>query len=137
MKKYLPWILIAAALVIIYLFMVAAPVGQSANVTLSALNESGISGTATITETEGQLMVEISMQGEVEDRTMPAHIHVGECPGVGAIAYPLNSVVDGNSQTTIDELTIAELEAQLPLAINVHESPEALQNYVACGAIIL
>lgn len=137
MKKYLPWILIAAALVIVYLFMVAAPAGPSTNVTLSALNESGISGTATITETEGQLMVEISMEGEVTGRTLPAHIHVGECPGVGAIAYPLNSVVDGSSQTTIDELTLSELEAQLPLAINVHESAESLQNYVACGAINL
>ncbi len=103
-------------------------------VPLAMENKSGESGTATLKETTGQVTVTIALTGYPADIAQPAHIHVGSCPGVGAVKYPLTSVVNGKS-TTVLPVTLAALKAQLPLAINVHKSKEEITNYTACGAL--
>lgn len=100
-------------------------------VTLQELNNSGQSGRAKLREEDGQVVItlDLSKPSQVEQ---PAHIHVGSCPEPGAIRYPLSNVVNGKSETTIST-TLEQLKAQGELAINVHESPEKLETYTACG----
>jgi hypothetical protein len=65
----------------------------------------------------------------------PAHIHVGGCPAVGAVAFPLSNVVDGRSETTVNA-TWAQLQASQH-AVNTHKSAAEVQVYTACVAIPL
>lgn len=85
----------------------------------------------------------------------PAHIHVGSCPEVGDVVAPLNNLTSP-SGTTSDVGTPADMAmargipaeyswTNVPLAledilagehaINVHESNENIQTYIACGDI--
>jgi hypothetical protein len=89
----------------------------------------------------------------------PAHIHSGACPEVGDVVFPLEYVVvegtdvlaspENNIAMEIDatpgadqDLTLGStstVESSLDdllaaeHAINVHESDENIQNYIACG----
>ncbi len=63
--------------------------------------------------------------------TQPAHIHEGACPVPGAVKYPLTSILDGKSKTTV-EVTLADL-LKGGLAINAHKSAAEASQYVACG----
>src|SRR5215204_829774 len=99
------------------------------------------------------LMVVISMvaplvRGQEADGPHPAHIHSGTCDNLGDIVAPLS---DG-TELTAGEVFGAQTavlvkesatDVALPLgdilaaphAINIHESAEAIQNYIACGDI--
>lgn len=104
------------------------------SVTLDAQNNSGESGTATLKEENGQTTVTLALIGFTKDVAQPAHIHVGSCPGVGAVKYPLTDVVNGQSVTTISA-TLSDLKQQLPLAVNVHKSKAAISTYTSCGQL--
>lgn len=103
-------------------------------VPLAQENKSGESGTATLKEANGQVTVTITLTGYAKDVAQPAHIHAGSCPGVGAVKYPLTSVVNGKS-TTVLQVTLDQLKAQLPLAVNVHKSAKEASVYTACGPL--
>jgi len=121
------------------LIMIGGGNDNKVTITLGAENNSGISGKATLEEENGKVKVKLELTSGilgVLTPAEPAHIHVGVCPGVGAVKYPLNSVVSGRSETTINA-SLADLKAQLPLAINVHKSAAELGIYVSCGAISL
>ncbi|MEX2007403.1 MAG: hypothetical protein WD992_01405 [Candidatus Levyibacteriota bacterium] len=99
---------------------------------LGEQNNSGQVGVAVIREEDGKVKVNLRIVGQPDAVMEPAHIHTGSCPTPGAIVYPLTNVVDGESETIL-ETTWDALQAQKPLAINVHESETILQNYVSCG----
>lgn len=105
-------------------------------VTLSEQNKSGEVGTATLSEVDGKVKVILNLTGAPKDIAQPAHIHVGACPDVGAVKYPLTSPVDGMSETMLD-VTLAQLKGELPLGINVHKSAEEAKLYVSCGDLAL
>lgn len=100
-------------------------------VNLTAQNKSGQIGTATLKEVNGQTVVTVNLTGAPVSAE-PDHIHIGSCPTPGSVKYPLNSVVNGKSETTINT-TIDNLKKQLPLSINVHKSAADIATYVACG----
>ena len=106
------------------------------SVTLSEQNKSGESGTATLMEVDGKVKVTLKLTGVSAGATQPAHIHVGQCPDVGAVKYPLTSPVDGMSETMLDVILL-ELKSQLPLGINVHKSATEVKVYVSCGDLVL
>jgi hypothetical protein len=112
------------------------PLKTVSSIILSEQNDSGESGTATLTEIDGKVKVTLEMTGFAEGVTQPAHIHLGACPDVGAVKYPLTSVSDGMSVTTID-MTLEQLKPELPLGINVHKSQAEASVYVSCGDISL
>ena len=101
---------------------------------LQEQNSSGISGTVSLSPTsDGQLEVEIEVDGS-DGGPHPAHIHEGSCADLNPEpAFPLEDVVDGRSETTVDvELTDLTLNEY---AVNVHESPENSATYVACADV--
>ena len=136
MKKYLPWLVVAVALLVGYYFY-ATPEANVVNVTLAELNDSKIYGSATLKEENGNTVVTLALTGESADVAMPAHIHEGQCPGVGAVKCPLEAVVNGASTTTLTGVTLASLKGMIPLAINVHKSADEISNYVSCGSLSL
>lgn len=107
------------------------------SVELNEQNDSGEMGMATLTEVEGEVVVSLSTQGYAEDISQPAHIHLGSCPDVGAVEYPLTNVVNGESETTLEGVSMDDLESGLPLAINVHKSVPEVSVYTACGDLEL
>jgi len=107
---------------------------ESFTLDLVEQNDSGISGTVELSPTsEGQLEVEIELDGS-DGGPHPAHIHVGSCEDLDPTpAFPLEDVVDGRSETML-ELSPTELVAA-EYAVNVHESPENADVYVACADV--
>src|SRR5918998_5746354 len=100
------------------------------------------------------LMVLVSMSAplargqEAEDAPHPAHIHSGTCDNLGDIVVPLSDVTEVTAGEVFGAPTAvlvkeSETDVALPLgdilsaphAINIHESAEAIQNYIACGDI--
>ena len=108
--------------------------GRSATVTLSPENNSGITGTATLTDMgNGQTQVVVRISPGAGNR--PAHIHSGNCgPTLGAVVYPLTNVQNGTSTTQV-ATSLADVQT-CGFAINLHESPENIPTYVACGNIL-
>jgi hypothetical protein len=105
------------------------------SVVLFEQNDSGETGTVSLVEQDGKVTVMVNTLGGPSDTPQPAHIHVGSCPDVGTVKYPLTSVVDGSSVTTLD-VTLSQLQSGLPLAINVHKSATEAAFYTSCGDLI-
>jgi CHRD domain len=110
---------------------------KTITVDLAEENESGQSGTATLTPNDDgtfEVAIELSPGG---DAPQPAHIHEGTCPDVGDVAIALNDVVDGTSTTQNVDFSLEDvLRTDSPgYAINVHKSAAESDVYVACGDI--
>jgi hypothetical protein len=112
----------------------AACAGQqpSRTVELATLNDSGVTGSAVLTDVgDGTTRVEVDVD-PAGHPDMPAHIHPGTCANlVPQPTYPLQNVVDGVSETVVraelDELFAGEL------ALNVHASTDDYGTYTACA----
>jgi hypothetical protein len=102
-------------------------------VDLEEQNGSGESGTATLTTDGEKTKVAIALDNP-STAPQPAHIHKGSCAELDPTpAYGLENVVGGKSTTTVDR-PLDELRDG-DYAINVHESAEKLDVYVACGDV--
>ena len=112
----------------------AAAMSGETTVTLKPVNDFNEAGTAILKEENGQVRVTINLLGYTKDVVQPVHIHVGDCPGVGAVKYPLTSVVNGAS-TTLLSVTLESLKKEMPLAINIHKSATEVSTYMACGPL--
>ncbi len=108
---------------------------QIMTVKLDAQNKSNEMGTVTLQEVGGKVLVTVNVTGYTKGVTQPAHIHVGSCPNPGAVKFPMTSVLNGESVTTIDT-TLAQLKAMGKLAINVHKSVAQSSVYVSCGDLV-
>jgi hypothetical protein len=98
---------------------------------LNAQNGSGQHGTVALKPRGSETVIEIHLLG-APGSAEPAHIHEGTCSHLNpAPKYPLTSVVNGISETTVKQ-PMSALTAG-GLAINVHKSPTDLKTYVACG----
>lgn len=98
-------------------------------------NNSGESGRATLFDGAKGLIVKLRMSGggEVDQ---PAHIHKGTCEKLDPKpTYPLKMVHDGQSETTVEGVTLAQLQKS-PYAINVHKSAKEAAIYVSCGNLV-
>lgn len=95
-------------------------------------NSSAESGTATISDQDGKVIIILEVNGSPTGVEQPAHIHVGKCPAPGVVKYPLSPVLNGRSETTLN-VTLEQILEELPLALNIHKSVQESKNYVACG----
>lgn len=109
---------------------------KSFSATIAALNESGLSGTATVTDVEGKAKVVVSLTGTQASAAEPAHLHMGTCANLGEPKFPLTPVVNGASETVL-EVSVDEISANLPLALNIHKSETEMDANVACGDLVL
>lgn len=97
-------------------------------------NASGETGTATMLDGVDGLIVHLRMSETT--LVQPAHIHKGTCAKLDPKpAYALPPVSAGTSQTTIANLTTANLLSG-PYAINVHKSATEAGVYVACANVV-
>lgn len=77
----------------------------------------------------------------------PGHIHTGSCDNLGDVVAPLTDLTaptgTASGQTDIDEVQYSFTTVPLALTdilaadhvINLHESSDQIQNYIACGNI--
>lgn len=111
----------------------AVPTQEPVVFGLDEQNGSGVSGQATLIQQGTELRVEITLEGSPFG-SHPAHIHVGTCANIGAVAFPLDPVVNGTSVTRLTDAFLAELQGD-DHAINLHASAERIDEYIACGDI--
>lgn len=105
---------------------------SSRTVELATLNDSGVTGSAVLTDLgDGTTRVEVDVDSAGHP-DMPAHIHPGTCVNlVPQPRYPLQNVIDGVSTTDL-EVTLEELFAG-ELALNLHFSRDDFGTYTACA----
>ena len=102
--------------------------------TLTTLNDSGVSGAVTFTEVDQTTRVDIAVD-PAGNLNMPAHIHPGTCNDlVPQPRFPLENVKDGVSSTVVPA-AIDDLFGT-GLAVNIHHSNDDLATYTACIAIL-
>jgi hypothetical protein len=110
---------------------------QEIEVPLEEENGSAESGTATLTAVGDQTRVVLDIQSRSATPVapkQPAHIHGGTCDELDPTpAYGLNDVRAGTSTSTVD-VKLDDLIDET-VVINVHESAENVERYVACGVI--
>lgn len=136
--------LIGAIIVIVVVFFILFSGGsdvpevviKSFKANLSPISESNISGTATVTDMEGKAKVVINLVGASEGSELPVHFHLGTCAELGEVKFPLNPIQNGISETIL-EISTEELNSNLPLALNVHESVNKMDVNVSCGDLTL
>ena len=105
--------------------------GKPVTVTLSPQNDSGEKGTVTLTPQGDKTQVTIKLAGAPSE-AQPAHIHDGSCAKLDPKPrVPLQNVVGGSSQTTLD-MKLDDILGKGG-AINVHKSAADVKTYVACG----
>lgn len=102
---------------------------------LNKEGNSGQSGTAVFKGVNGKVTVALNLTGTPKGVVQPAHIHDGLCPGAGATKYSLTSLIDGESETTLN-VSLKKFLSQLPLAVNIHKSVAEAGEYIACGNLI-
>lgn len=105
---------------------------QALTIQMTALNNSGQSGTATLTAVDGKTRVQIELANPAPE-AQPVHVHSGSCSELGSVEHPLSNVVNGRSDTAID-VALPDLLSS-PAAVNVHRSAPQANVYVSCGDI--
>jgi hypothetical protein len=110
--------------------------GQTITLNLTSQNNSGITGTATLTTIGGgRLRVEMHANGATAG-PYPAHIHEGSCAQLNpAPRFPLTNLVNGLSLT--DLATSLQQVTSAPHAIHMHKSPQEMAIYVACADTVI
>jgi hypothetical protein len=102
-------------------------------IALSPQNDSGQGGAVIFDEQEGELLVTLTFFSYPTEVTQPAHIHEGSCEDLGSIKYPLVSPIGGGSTETTLDMTLADLLAEAPWAVNIHKSTDESGVSVSCG----
>jgi hypothetical protein len=103
-------------------------------VPMTAQNGSGQNGTATLRQSGSNVVVTVSLSGG-SATPQPVHIHQGTCANLNPKPrYPLNSLVNGKSTTTLPNMKLSSLETG-GYAINAHKSLKQIKTYVSCGDI--
>lgn len=134
--KYLAILLLLGVIMAVPIIALAAQPAQSPlTIQLGALNNSGETGTAVLTDMgNGQLKVDVTITGEPAGASQPEHIHTGQCgPTLGGVVYPLSPLVDGKSSTTITATLSSLMDGNH--ALNGHKSTAEISTYVYCGNI--
>jgi hypothetical protein len=95
-------------------------------------NGSGQSGTAKLTAGEGTttIVVELANPPAVPQ---PAHVHSGTCEDIGDVVAPLESLDEGESESTV-MMSLDELQRG-HLIVHAHKSEAEFDVSVACADI--
>jgi Cu/Zn superoxide dismutase len=133
--KNLRFALLGAALAGVLAATASADAPTTVTIKMVAQNDSGETGTATLTQVADGVRVSVKLDGAPKDVPQPTHIHVGNCGHSNkAPEYPLASTTNGASLSTVKGIQLADL-LKGTYAINVHKSADDLGTYVSCGNI--
>jgi hypothetical protein len=130
------WLAVLLAVVALLGVAWTSPAEAAGPVTvqLKPQNNSGESGTATLSEAGGKTKVVVDIKGQPAGTPQPLHVHKGTCSKLDpAPAYGLTTLSNGKSETTIDA-SLASLQTG-GFAINGHKSAQDAKTYVFCGDI--
>jgi len=120
---------------LLLLGVTSALAADSATAKLAPQNNSGESGTATLTKAgDNQTKVVLDVKGAPSGAAQPVHIHKGTCDTLDPKpTYPLSPLVNGKSESTVN----ASLDSldKGGFAINGHKSAQEVSTYVFCGKI--
>ena len=117
------------------LLPIGVPAAQPLQFHLGEQSGSGEAGTATVLQGVNGVIVKLRLNGAPDGVDQPVHIHKGTCAKLDPKpAYGLAMVKDGQSQTTVANITLADLQKG-DYAINVHKSAKEAAVYVSCGNI--
>jgi hypothetical protein len=107
--------------------------GATKTVTLTAAGNSGVSGTATLTDVGGdQTQVVVAVEAD-HNRDMPGAITPGTCGAIDeSTIYYLNDTREGAS-TTLVPISLDDLTAK-PFILHIHTAPDDA-SLAACGEI--
>ena len=113
---------------------IGAMAGEVVTIDLGELNDSGQTGTATLTAMGDKTQVAISLSVGASETQM-VHIHAGRCGAdLGGVDYPLTSFVDGSgSSITMVDASLAMLQDGNH-AINAHDAADPA-TFTSCGNI--
>lgn len=113
------------------LVIAACSTGESRTFQLGTLNDSGVTGTAVLTDLgDGSTRVVIDLD-PAGHAAMPAHIHPGTCANlVPQPLHGLSTIIDGASETVVPASLVDLLAGEL--AINLHSSAADMGTYTAC-----
>ena len=105
-------------------------------VTITALDDSGVTGTATLTQTDDGLVVVVTVDGGLEEGSHANHVHEGTCDDIGGIGEALDNLeagADGSAPATTTT-TDAELSHLIEEghSVAVHSLDGTI---IACGDI--
>lgn len=103
-------------------------------VELKALNNSGETGTATLSDAgAGKTKVTVEVKG-APATAQPMHVHKGTCAKLDPKpAWPLPNLTGGKAETTLN-VAMADIQKD-SYAINGHKSGQEASVYVFCGDI--
>ncbi len=120
---------------------VAAQDNRSLTIPLNERENSGVSGTATLTAEGENTRVSMELSGDPVTGDHPTHIHTGTCRDFDPDPlYPLTTVIldevndEGVSETTVEDVRLRELLRD-DYVILVHPSAEELYPELVCGDI--
>jgi len=114
---------------------VATPAADATRLrlTFEELNDSGISGTATLYEMGAQTLVELDLDGTGDNH--PTHIHEGTCETIEPVAaYDLTNVGEDGASTTLINVSLSDL-LNGEYVIDLHLAPDQLGLLIACTEI--
>lgn len=131
-RKTIVLVALAAVLALVFVSVTSAQ-GTTVTVPLAAENNSGQTGTATLTAMGDQTQVVINVPAGPGGTPQPAHIHDGTCAAPGKVVWPLTNVVDGKS-TTMVNAKLADI-ATGGFLINIHKSAAEVSVYTSCGQV--
>jgi len=115
----------------------APPAPVTASIT--AKNNSGITGTVTLTKKGDSTEVAVTLNGGRPGTKYPSHIHGGTCTTPGAVVAPLGTVAvgadkSGTSTTMVLTSVLDSASAKFGGLAEVSHAPRGMQ-YVACADI--
>jgi hypothetical protein len=107
------------------------------NATVDPRDDSGVRATVRAATAPGQTAVAINMAGATAGGTHPWHIHRGTCATGGGIvgdanAYPALRPGAGGGATATAHIAVQLVPGE-DYHVNVHRSPDALNEILACG----
>ena len=123
---------LAAALAMPALAFAAPP--TTITVPMKALNHSGETGTATLTQLPGGVRITVNVKN-APAAAQPTHIYPGTYTKLNpAPEFPLRARDHGKSVTMLSGKKLSDLSGG-KYSINVHKSSNDLKTYVSCGEI--
>lgn len=110
------------------------PLIQPTLVLLSDVQTSGQSGMASVSDLgEGRTKITITLSGGSPIETQPADIRTGTCARPGVVKFALTNVVNGSSETFVDEPLSSLQDGHL--IFTVHPSAKDKNTITACGSL--